>query len=29
MRAQLAHLIEMARRPHVVVQVVPLDVTNA
>ncbi|KAB1989047.1 helix-turn-helix domain-containing protein [Streptomyces triticiradicis] len=29
MRAQLEHLIEMARRPHVVVQVVPLDVTNA
>ncbi|GAA3309484.1 helix-turn-helix domain-containing protein [Streptomyces cinereospinus] len=29
MRAQLAHLIEMARRPHVSVQVVPLDVTNA
>ncbi|WP_329302138.1 helix-turn-helix domain-containing protein [Streptomyces sp. NBC_00659] len=29
MRAQLEHLIEMAQRPHVVVQIVPLDVTNA
>ncbi|MEW2166718.1 helix-turn-helix transcriptional regulator [Streptomyces sp. NPDC007084] len=29
MREQLAHLIEMAARPHVIVQVVPLDVTNA
>jgi transcriptional regulator with XRE-family HTH domain len=29
MREQLAHLIEMARRPHVTVQIVPLDVTNA
>ncbi|MXM67730.1 helix-turn-helix domain-containing protein [Streptomyces sp. HUCO-GS316] len=29
MREQLAHLIDMARRPHVTVQVVPLDVTNA
>ncbi|MET8824463.1 helix-turn-helix transcriptional regulator [Streptomyces sp. NPDC004610] len=29
MRHQLQHLIEMARRPHVTVQVVPLDVTNA
>ncbi|MFK0168923.1 helix-turn-helix domain-containing protein [Streptomyces sp. NPDC090306] len=29
MRAQLAHLIEMAQRPHVTVQIVPLDVTNA
>ena len=29
MRAQLEHLIEMAQRPHVVVQFVPLDVTNA
>ncbi|MFG2944317.1 helix-turn-helix domain-containing protein [Streptomyces adustus] len=29
MREQLAHLIEMAQRPHVTVQVVPLDVTNA
>ncbi|MER5598441.1 helix-turn-helix transcriptional regulator [Streptomyces sp. NPDC002265] len=29
MREQLAHLIEMAQRPHVTVQVVPLDVTHA
>ncbi|WP_037676643.1 helix-turn-helix transcriptional regulator [Streptomyces griseus] len=29
MREQLAHLIDMARRPNVTVQVVPLDVTNA
>ncbi|MBN0042603.1 helix-turn-helix domain-containing protein [Streptomyces actuosus] len=29
MREQLAHLIAMAQRPHVTVQVVPLDVTNA
>ncbi|AIS02000.1 helix-turn-helix domain-containing protein [Streptomyces glaucescens] len=29
MREQLEHLIEMARQPHVTVQVVPLDVTNA
>ncbi|MFE6287044.1 helix-turn-helix domain-containing protein [Streptomyces sp. NPDC057877] len=29
MRDQLTHLLEMARRPHVTVQVVPLDVTNA
>jgi transcriptional regulator with XRE-family HTH domain len=29
MRAQLEHLIEMAQRPHVIVQIVPLDVTNA
>ncbi|MGW2823566.1 helix-turn-helix domain-containing protein [Streptomyces sp. NPDC001443] len=29
MREQLAHLVEMAQRPHVTVQVVPLDVTNA
>ncbi|MFF9275928.1 helix-turn-helix domain-containing protein [Streptomyces griseosporeus] len=29
MREQLAHLIEMAQRPHITVQVVPLDVTNA
>ncbi|MFD0069086.1 DUF5753 domain-containing protein, partial [Streptomyces sp. NPDC127574] len=29
MRRQLEHLIEMAERPHVIVQVVPLDVTNA
>lgn len=29
MREQLGHLIEMARRPNVTVQVVPLDVTNA
>ncbi|MFJ6833782.1 helix-turn-helix domain-containing protein [Streptomyces sp. NPDC091209] len=29
MRAQLEHLIAMAQRPHVIVQVVPLDVTNA
>jgi transcriptional regulator with XRE-family HTH domain len=29
MREQLEHLVEMAQRPHVTVQVVPLDVTNA
>ncbi|MEU9337653.1 helix-turn-helix transcriptional regulator [Streptomyces sp. NPDC048290] len=29
MRAQLLHLIEMARRPNITVQVVPLDVTDA
>jgi transcriptional regulator with XRE-family HTH domain len=29
MREQLTHLIEMAVRPNVTVQVVPLDVTNA
>ncbi|MFF9817429.1 helix-turn-helix domain-containing protein [Streptomyces sp. NPDC014006] len=29
MREQLEHLIEMAERPNVTVQVVPLDVTNA
>ncbi|MGV9255295.1 helix-turn-helix domain-containing protein [Streptomyces sp. NPDC003697] len=29
MRDQLAHLIRMAERPNVTVQVVPLDVTNA
>lgn len=29
MRDQLAHLIEMAERPHVTLQVVPLDVTDA
>lgn len=29
MREQLVHLIDMARRPHVTVQVVPLDVTHA
>ncbi|MFE4667092.1 helix-turn-helix domain-containing protein [Streptomyces sp. NPDC056716] len=29
MREQLAHLIEMAQRPHITVQVVPLDVTDA
>ncbi|GHA17738.1 helix-turn-helix domain-containing protein [Streptomyces echinoruber] len=29
MREQLAHLIDMARRPNVTVQIVPLDVTNA
>ncbi|MEV0638278.1 helix-turn-helix transcriptional regulator [Streptomyces sp. NPDC050619] len=29
MREQLEHLIEMAGRPHVTVQIVPLDVTNA
>ncbi|KMS72864.1 DNA-binding protein [Streptomyces viridochromogenes] len=29
MRAQLEHLVEMAQRPHVTVQIVPLDVTNA
>ncbi|MFE6621873.1 helix-turn-helix domain-containing protein [Streptomyces sp. NPDC057740] len=29
MRDQLEHLVEMAQRPHVTVQIVPLDVTNA
>ena len=29
MREQLAHLVELAGRSHVTVQVVPLDVTNA
>ncbi|WP_458247440.1 helix-turn-helix domain-containing protein [Streptomyces sp. MAI_2237] len=29
MRGQLEHLIEMARLPHVTLQIVPLDVTNA
>ncbi|MFJ4621802.1 helix-turn-helix domain-containing protein [Streptomyces sp. NPDC088812] len=29
MREQLAHLVAMARRPNVTVQVVPLDVTHA
>ncbi|QKZ18767.1 helix-turn-helix domain-containing protein [Streptomyces chartreusis] len=29
MHAQLEHLVEMAQRPHVTVQIVPLDVTNA
>ncbi|MET8247618.1 helix-turn-helix transcriptional regulator [Streptomyces sp. NPDC005202] len=29
MREQLAHLVDMAQRPHVTVQIVPLDVTNA
>jgi transcriptional regulator with XRE-family HTH domain len=29
MREQLAHLVEMAQRPNVTVQIVPLDVTNA
>ncbi|MGW0331426.1 helix-turn-helix domain-containing protein [Streptomyces sp. NPDC003011] len=29
MRDQLEHLIRMAQRPHVTVQIVPLDVTNA
>jgi transcriptional regulator with XRE-family HTH domain len=29
MRAQLEHLVEMAQRPNVTVQIVPLDVTNA
>ncbi|ANS70070.1 DNA-binding protein [Streptomyces lincolnensis] len=29
MREQLAHLVTMAQRPHVTVQIVPLDVTNA
>ncbi|MER5879434.1 helix-turn-helix domain-containing protein [Streptomyces sp. NPDC060235] len=29
MRRQLEHLVEMAERPHVIVQIVPLDVTNA
>jgi transcriptional regulator with XRE-family HTH domain len=29
MREQLQHLLDMAQRPHVTVQIVPLDVTNA
>jgi len=29
MRDQLDHLVAMAQRPHVTVQIVPLDVTNA
>ncbi|MER7721997.1 helix-turn-helix transcriptional regulator [Streptomyces flaveolus] len=29
MREQLEHLVEMARLPHVTLQIVPLDVTNA
>ncbi|MEV6961067.1 helix-turn-helix transcriptional regulator [Streptomyces sp. NPDC051207] len=29
MREQLKHLVEMAKRPNVTLQVVPLDVTNA
>ncbi|CAM5695510.1 helix-turn-helix domain-containing protein [Streptomyces griseomycini] len=29
MREQLAHLVRMAERPNVTVQIVPLDVTNA
>ncbi|MFI9173713.1 helix-turn-helix domain-containing protein [Streptomyces lincolnensis] len=29
MREQLAHLVTMAQRPHVTVQIVPLDVTSA
>ncbi|MER6690995.1 helix-turn-helix domain-containing protein [Streptomyces minutiscleroticus] len=29
MREQLGHLIEMAQHPHITVQVVPLDVTDA
>lgn len=29
MREQLGHLIEMAQRPNVTVQIIPLDVTNA
>lgn len=29
MREQLAHLVEMAQRPNVTVQIIPLDVTNA
>ncbi|MFF3467266.1 helix-turn-helix domain-containing protein [Streptomyces sp. NPDC001984] len=29
MREQLAHLLDMAQRRHVTVQIVPLDVTNA
>ncbi|MER6127805.1 helix-turn-helix transcriptional regulator [Streptomyces sp. NPDC001795] len=29
MREQLQHLVTMAERPHVTVQIVPLDVTNA
>jgi hypothetical protein len=29
MRDQLAHLVEMAQRPNVTLQIIPLDVTNA
>ncbi len=29
MHEQLEYLVEMAQRPHVTVQIVPLDVTNA
>ncbi|WP_019075608.1 helix-turn-helix domain-containing protein [Streptomyces hokutonensis] len=29
MREQLQHLVDMAQHPHVTVQIVPLDVTNA
>jgi transcriptional regulator with XRE-family HTH domain len=29
MREQLDHLVEMAQRPHVTLQIVPLDATNA
>jgi transcriptional regulator with XRE-family HTH domain len=29
MREQLEHLVDMARLPHVILQIVPLDVTNA
>ncbi|MFD5481980.1 helix-turn-helix domain-containing protein [Streptomyces hawaiiensis] len=29
MREQLAHLVDMAERPHVTLQIVPLSVTNA
>ncbi|GHD87604.1 helix-turn-helix domain-containing protein [Streptomyces naganishii] len=29
MREQLAHLVQMAQRPNVTVQIIPLDVTNA
>ncbi|MDF3302896.1 helix-turn-helix domain-containing protein [Streptomyces tropicalis] len=29
MRGQLTHLVEMAQRSHVTVQIIPLDVTNA
>lgn len=29
MREQLGHLVEMAQKPHVTLQIVPLDVTNA
>jgi len=29
MREQLGHLVKMAQRPHVVLQIVPLDATNA